>query len=127
MGGFALTANAQDVKKGQTTEAEIAKPAEKPKLGNQDNKESLQSKEYQKMVDEYQTAVNKFVNAYKEQIEKTENEKNKKPDLEGLMGKAEKLGEGIEPIFEKLSPSQKTTYKEAKKLFENTKKNFLKK
>ena len=127
MGGFALTANAQVEKKEKTTEAEITEPAKKPKFTNQDNKESLQSNEYQKQIDEFQAAVNNFVNAYKAGLEKNVTEKNKTVDLEKLLKKAEKLHDGILPYYKKLSKSQKEIFDKASKELDKTKNKFYQK
>ena len=122
MGGFAFTANAQEVKTGKTTNLEQSKS----KVGNQDNKESLQANEYQGKVDAFQAAVNEFVNAYKAG-DKNVSEKNKPVDLEKLLATAEKARDDVQPYYEKLSKSQKETFDKANKELERTRAKFYQK
>ena len=124
MGGFALTANAQE----KVTEPQVgSKKVETKNLEAQENKESLEANEYQKQIDEYQAAVNNFVNAYKAGLEQDVTAKNNAADPEKLMKKAQKLHDDLYPYLEKLSQSQQVTFKNVTKLFDNTKNEFLRK
>ncbi len=124
MGGFALTANAQEKETGTNVGS---KKVQTQQLGEQPNKESLQVNEYQSKVDAFQQAVNEFVTAYKNQMGQTETSKNNPVDLEGLLSKAEKARETVEPYYGKLSKSQKDTYDKANKELDKTKAKFYQK
>ena len=129
MGGFALTANAQPGTEsktdGKTTELKEAPQA--PKLSNQDNKKSLQTQDYQKMIEEYTAAVDEFVNAYKEVSEQNATAKAKPVDLQKLLKDAEGKEGKIEVISDKLSPAQKKTFEKQKARLTEVKDKFLKK
>ena len=122
MGGFTLTANAQDGKDDSQTSKKAT-----PKLVAQENQGSLEAKEYEPQVVEFEKAVNDFVNAYKAGLEQNVTGKNKPVDLEGLMNDAQKKLDDLQLCYKKLSISQQGRFKEAKKLFEITKKEFTKK
>jgi len=124
MGGFALTANAQEKETGTNVGS---KSVQTQQLGEQPNKESLQVNEYQSKVEAFQQAVNEFVTAYKNQKEQTETTKNKPVDLEKLLAAAEKARDEVQPNYEKLSKSQKDIFDKANKELDRTKNKFYQK
>ena len=114
IGGFAFTANAQDVKV----------KSEKPKVAAQTNNQSAQTQEYQKMVDAFVAAVNDFSTAYKSSVDG--NGKSFTPEkIQKLLGTAEKKYDDVKPYYEKLSKAQQKAVDYAQKLLDQTKKAFL--
>ena len=118
IGGFAFTANAQDVKV----------KSEQPKVAAQTNNQSTQTQEYQKMVDAFVAAVNEFSTAYKSSVDSKGNGKSFTPEkIQKLMKTAEVKYDDVNKYYEKLSKAQKQAVDNAKKLFDQTKDAFLKK
>lgn len=124
IGGFAFTANAQNNK----TKVDEAASKAVPQVAAQTNNQSAQTQEYQKMVDEFVAAVNEFSTAYKSSVDSKGNGKSFTPgEMEKLMKKAESKYNEVNKYYEKLSKAQKQAVDNAKKLFNQTKDNFLKK
>jgi uncharacterized protein YlxW (UPF0749 family) len=116
IGGFAFTANAQDVKV----------KSEQPKVAAQTNNQSTQTQEYQKMVDAFVAAVNEFSTAYKSSLDSKANGKSFTPEkIQKLLGAAEKKYDDVKPYYEKLSKAQQKAVDNAQKLLDQTKKAFL--
>jgi opacity protein-like surface antigen len=123
IGGFAFTANAQKPVK-VSKEAEVEKKDEKAKVAAQTNNQSLQTNEYQKMVDAFVAAVNDFSTAYKSSVDG--NGKSFTPEkIQKLLGTAEKKYDDVKPYYEKLSKAQQKAVDNAQKLLDQTKKAFL--
>ena len=121
IGGFAFTANAQN-----KTKVDEAASKAVPKVAAQTNNQSLQANEYQGMVDAFVAAVNEFSTAYKSSVDG--NGKSFTPEkIQKLLGAAEKKYDDVKPYYEKLSKAQKQAVDNAKKLFNQTKDDFLKK
>ena len=122
IGGFAFTANAQTPVKISKTATQEKK--ETPKVAAQENKQSLEANEYQKMVDAFVAAVNDFSTAYKSSVDG--NGKSFTPEkIQKLLGTAEKKYDDVKPYYEKLSKAQQKAVDNAKKLLDDTKKAFL--
>lgn len=126
IGGFAFTANAQN-----KTKVDEAASKDVPKVAAQTNNQSAQTQEYQKMVDEFVAAVNEFATAYKYGADTKASGKSFTPEkMQNLLNVANKKYDIVKPYYEKLSKAQQKAVDNAKKLLDDTKRefeNFLKK
>ena len=129
VGGFSFTANAQ------------FKP-QKPQLGKQDNKESTQLNQYEKMLQGYESKVAKCLNKYNELCELLTKGKNNTEKNNTLQSKIEKVKSklntlindpndgakarraGIEEIEKHLNADQQTRFKDANTTLENVTSKF---